>query len=150
MPKRLRDNNTLFNTESVALKKVKEDDVLLNKQKCNKILSKRVIQQYQSTFKFLSDCCAENFPDSVDENGVLIIPIKLNHIAVMLQEGIAAADEPNGGGLLKASKKLSRYCSIIRHFYREKKVTISPDLLEYLKYLSANIKREMNFRLRVH
>ena len=111
------------------------------KENSNAIVGQRVVSatqaQYATTFKFITKYCAENYPDSVDASGKLILPMTQDNLESFL--GDMATDR--GDGSVKATSTVTGYCTVIKYFYKQAKVRIDGDQADYFKSFHEGYKR---------
>lgn len=127
--------------EMHSVNSVTKKQNISGRAKSDEILNNRVVsntqQQYQTTFNFISNYCGEKYPESINEDGELIIPMKMEHIEAFL--GDMSADRDDGS--CKAKSTLTGYCTVIKYYYKKKHVPINEELKDYFKGFHEGVKR---------
>ena len=111
------------------------------KAKSDAIIGQRVISKtrtkYAQTFNYITEYCRMHYPDSVNEDGKLIIPMSHEHLSGFL--GDMGADRPDG--TIKAHTTITGYCTALKHYYKENRVLIDFETQEYFKDFHQGYKR---------
>ena len=86
-------------------------------------------KQYATSFKFIEKHCQEHYPDSVDENRNLILPMNIKHLKGFLGDmGVERADKT-----IKAKSTVTGYCSVIKFYYRQNQIKIDDEHVAFFK-----------------
>ena len=93
--------------------------------------------QYFRTYKFICAYCVEKLPDAVDEHEELRIPMQLTHVKTFL--GDMSKDRADGS--VKANSTVGGYVTVIKHYYKERKVMMDFETDAYLKNFTQGYKR---------
>jgi len=111
------------------------------KENSDKVIGQRVVNstqaQYETTFKYIEAYCGHYYPDSVDSDGKLILPMVRIHLESFLGDMVAEREDKS----CKAITTVTGYCTVIKHYYRKNSIPIDADLAEYFKSFQKGYKR---------
>ena len=107
------------------------------------IVGQRVVErtkgQYETTLKYITKYCSEHYPEAIDPEGNLILPMTQANLEGFL--GDMAADRQDGS--CKAFSTVTGYCTVLKFYYREAGVIISPELERFFKNFHEGYKRKI-------
>ena len=78
--------------------------------------------------------------DAVEGNGILKIPMSMSVLEKFLGDMSSDSDDT---GKVKSLSTLASYCSAIKHAYKEKKVIIEKEMVNYMKDFAEGYKRRV-------